>query len=333
MAIVKPAEMNFSKQKFSMIIYGTPGIGKTTLALSAPKAILIDFDHGVSRVAARHRTATSICDTYEDVLNDVNSPEMKEFETVVIDTGGSFVTYLKDWAFRNKSDARTKTGQFNSLKGFGYVKSEFNSFTEQLKKVLDKNVIYVFHSTEEKDKDGNPTQRLMCEGAARTTVWNGCDFGGYVQMLDGKRVITFSPEQEFFAKGSHGISGRREIPELTGNTANDFISKIFDEARQNIADEENIFAPQRKQYETVMKDVAKLIDGIKDAKSANAAAEQLPKLEHALTSLQEARALLKDKTKELKLKYVKGTGYTEDKPETDAKAGKAEEPKAEAKEA
>ena len=309
MAIVKPAEMNFSKQKFSMIIYGTPGIGKTTLALSAPKAILIDFDHGVSRVAAKHRTATSVCDTYEEVLKDIDSPDMKEFETVVIDTGGSFVTYLKDWAFRNKSDARTKTGQFNSLKGFGYVKSEFNAFTEKLTKVLNKNVIYVFHSTEEKDKDGSVTQRLMCEGAARTTVWNGCDFGGYVQMLDGKRVITFTPEQEFFAKGSHGVSGRREIPELDDDTVNDFVSKLFDEARQNIIEEENMFAPQRKQYEDVMKEIAKLIDGIKDAKSANAAVEQLPKLKHALTSLQEARALLKDKTKELKLKYTKDKGY------------------------
>ena len=227
MAIVRPENMDFTKQTFSAIIYGQPGIGKTTLALSAPKPILIDFDHGVSRVASRHRMPTIVSDNYEEVLNDINSPELKEFETIVIDTGGSFVAYLKDWAFRTKSDAKTKTGQFNGLKGFGYVKSEFQSFTDKIKTVMNKNVIYVFHSVEEKDKDGNPTQRLMCEGAARNTVWNGCDFGGYVQMIGDKRTICFSPEQEFFAKGTHGIKGHRMIPTLTDATQNDFMTKLF----------------------------------------------------------------------------------------------------------
>ena len=32
MAIVRPESMDFSKQTFSMIIYGSPGVGKTTLS-------------------------------------------------------------------------------------------------------------------------------------------------------------------------------------------------------------------------------------------------------------------------------------------------------------
>lgn len=170
MAFVRPEAMDFSDQTFSAIIYGSPGVGKTTLALSAPDPVLIDFDRGVSRVRARHRKTTIVCNTYEEVLADVKSPEMAEFKTLVIDTGGSFVTFLKDWAFRVKG-ARQKNGEFNSLKGFGYVKSEFNDFTEYVKTVLNKNVIYVFHSQEQADKDGNPTQRLMCEGSVRNTVW------------------------------------------------------------------------------------------------------------------------------------------------------------------
>ena len=251
---------------------------------------------------------TIVSDSYEEVLDDINSPEMKEFETIVIDTGGSFVTYLKDWAFRTKSDAKTKTGQFNGLKGFGYVKSEFQAFTDRIKTVMNKNVIYVFHSVEEKDKDGNPTQRLMCEGAARNTVWNGCDFGGYVQMLEGKRTICFTPEQEFFAKGTHGIKGHRTIPTLTEGTTNDFMSKLFDEARANIIAEKDAFAPQKARYEETMETARALIEGISDAQTANAAAAQIPKMEHALTSLTEIRALLKQKTDALGLKYSKEAG-------------------------
>ena len=236
MAIIRPENMDFSKQTFSAIIYGSPGVGKTTLALSAPDPVLIDFDRGISRVRAQHRRAAIMCDTYEEVLADVKSPEMAEFKTLVIDTGGSFVTFLKDWALRVKG-ARQKNGEFNALKGFGYVKSEFNEFTEYVKTVLNKNVIYVFHSQEQADKDGNPTQRLMCEGSVRNTVWNPCDFGGYVQMIGSQRMICFSPEQEYFAKGTHGITGRWPVPELDGTAPNDFMTRLFEQARANIAKE------------------------------------------------------------------------------------------------
>ena len=306
--IMRPEQMDFSKQKFSMIIYGAPGIGKTTLALSAPNPILLDFDHGISRVAAKHRKPTSVSDTYEEVLADINSPEIKDFDTIVIDTGGSFVTYLKDWALRTKPDAKMKNGAFNSLKGFGYVKSEFQSFTERIKTVLNKNVIYVFHSTEEKDKDGNPTQRLMCEGAARNTVWNGCDFGGYIQMIGNKRTLCFSPEQEFFAKGTHGITGHLTVPNLDANTPNDFVTRLFETARQNIIAEKNEFEPQKAQYEAVMMDIKAVIDGIVDEQSADLALDTIPKMNHALTSLAEARAMMKERTDSLGLKYDKKAG-------------------------
>ncbi|MBR6905980.1 MAG: ATP-binding protein [Selenomonadaceae bacterium] len=307
MAIIRPESMDFSKQTFSAIIYGSPGVGKTTLALSAPSPVLIDFDHGISRVRAQHRAPTIICENYEEVLADVKSPEMREFETIVIDTGGSFVTYLKDWAMRVKG-AKQKNGEFNSLKGFGYVKSEFASFTDYIKTVLNKNVIYVFHSQEQADKDGNPTQRLMCEGSVRNTVWNPCDFGGYVQMLDKRRMICFSPTQEYFAKGTHGITGEMPIPVLADGSPNDFMTKLFEKARQNIISENDAFAPQKKQYEETMEMVRTCIENVVDAETAKMAVETIRDFTHALTSKKEASAMLKAKTDALGLKYSKETG-------------------------
>ena len=123
--IQMPETMTFTDKNFSMILYGAPGLGKPTLALSAPKPILIDFDHGISRVKAYHRKATMVCKTYEEVLADIQSPEIADFETIVIDTGGAFVSYLQDWAMRtNPAQNRQKNGAL-SLKGFGAVKQEF----------------------------------------------------------------------------------------------------------------------------------------------------------------------------------------------------------------
>lgn len=306
--IVKPENMTFDDKKFSMILYGSPGVGKTTLALSAPDPVLIDFDRGMSRVKAQHRKPAIFCKTYEDVLKDLESPDMMEFQTVVVDTGGSFVTYLQDWAMRaNPSVNRQKNGAL-SLKGFGAVKQEFVRFTNYVKDTLNKNLIYVFHSQEQSDKDGNSQQRLMCEGAARNIVWTPCDFGGYVQMIGEKRVICFTPEQEFFAKGCHGIKGHIVVPELTASEPNDFITKLFDIAKENIAEEARAFEPVKQQYELVMKTVRDMVNAVVDIDTANKAAVDIPALSHALTSKKEASALLKEKTDSLGLKYTR-EGY------------------------
>ena len=84
-------ELTFNDKKFSMILYGAPGVGKTTLALSAPSPVLIDFDKGISRVKAYHRKLTIVCRTYEEVLTDIKDPAIKDCETIVIDTGGKVI--------------------------------------------------------------------------------------------------------------------------------------------------------------------------------------------------------------------------------------------------
>lgn len=298
-------ELTFNDKKFSMILYGAPGVGKTTLALSAPNPVLIDFDKGVSRVKAYHRKLTIVCQTYEEVLSDINDPTIKDCETIIIDTGGSFVSYLQDWAMRdNPSVNRQKNGAI-SLKGFGAVKQEFQRFTNMVRDVMNKNVIYVFHSDEQKDKDGNPQQRLLCEGAARNIVWQPCDFGGYVQMIGNQRVVTFTPTQEFFAKGCYGIEGQFNIPGVGSTDSNDFLAKLFDKARANIAAENDVFAPMKEQYEKVMAQVNEIVSGIKTAEDATKAATDIPNIEHSLTSKKEASVLLQAKAKELGLTWDK----------------------------
>ena len=177
MAVYMPNEMNFEGKNFSMIISGSPGTGKTTLALSAPDPVLVDFDEGVSRVKASHRKPTIMGDTYEEIRHDIEtSPLVKQCKTIVIDTGGAFITYLQDWAIRDNPTAnKQKNSNAISQKGFGAVKAEFVRFTNYLRSTMKKNVIYIFHTVEEKDGDVIK-YRLMCEGSAKNIVWQPCTF-------------------------------------------------------------------------------------------------------------------------------------------------------------
>lgn len=303
--IVQPENMNFEDKNFSMILYGSPGIGKTTLALSAPKPLLIDFDNGVSRVKAYHRTPTLKCKTYEEVLSDIESPAIADFKTIIIDTGGSFVTYLQDWAMRsNPKDNRQKNGSI-SLKGFGAVKAEFQRFTNYVRDVLRKNIIYVFHSQEQSGTDGNTQQRILCEGAVKNIVWQPCDFGGYMQMIGNQRTVAFTPDQEYFAKGCFGIEGIRTIKTLGETDTNDFITKLFEEARANIVKDNQAMAPLRERYEYVMAVANTLIESIDSPEKAAEISAQIPTLDHALTSLAEIRAMFRTKIESLGIYYDK----------------------------
>ena len=303
--IVTPENMSFDSKKVSMILYGSPGVGKTTLALSAPDPILIDFDRGMSRVRTQHRKTSIFCDTYEDVLADLESPAMKDFQTIVVDTGGSFITYLQDWAMRADPKVNKQKNGAISLKGFGAVKQEFSRFTGYVRDTLNKNLIYVFHSMEQTDKDGNVQVRLMCEGAAKNIVWTPCDFGGYVQMIGNQRVVCFTPEQEYFAKGCHGIKGQMVVPELGPNDENNFITKLFDKAKANITAEAEAYAPIKAQYEAVMETVRKMLESVTDAESANKVSTDIQALAHASTSLRESSKMLKDKAASIGLVYSK----------------------------
>lgn len=306
--IVQPENLSFNEAPFAMVIYGVPGIGKSTLALSAPDPVFIDFDNGVRRVKPYHRKTTIVCNSYEEVRDDLKSDLVKAAKTIIIDTGGSFVTYLQDWALRTDPAANKKKGGGLSITGFGAVKAETASFTSYILKILKKNLIYVFHSNEEKNKDGTPYQRILCEGALRTTVWQCCDFGAFMHVEGDKTILSFRQTEEYFAKGCHGIEGDYVVPRLKETDNNDFLTRLFEKASASMAEEDAFMEKRRMEYERIMAIVQTIVDGIVDADSATEAAKQIPTLNHALTSLYESRALLTARTNELRLTWDKSLG-------------------------
>lgn len=54
MSLIKKANELVIPTTIKMMLYGQAGMGKTTVALSAPKPLLLDFDNGVKRVNMAH---------------------------------------------------------------------------------------------------------------------------------------------------------------------------------------------------------------------------------------------------------------------------------------
>ena len=109
--IKKPNELSV-KQTLSMLIYGQPGMGKTTLALSSPHPLLLDFDGGVHRVNAAHRVDTVQITRWEEVNEVLSSPEVAEYKTIVIDTAGKMLSFMDTNIMQQYPKLRKNDGTF-----------------------------------------------------------------------------------------------------------------------------------------------------------------------------------------------------------------------------
>lgn len=300
MPIVKPTEMNFSNKNIIMIISGLPGTGKTTLALSAPDVLLIDTDEGMARVNPAHRKDASICKTYEEVLADIKAAE-GQYKTIVIDTCGALIEYMKDWAMRTDPKASKKDGGF-SLQGYGIIKSEFIRLSAELRKKF--NVIFLFHESMTK-VDENVFYELVVEGSARTLVYQPADLAAHLFIQNGKRYLGFTPTEQYSAKSAYGIKGLIEVPELKEGEPNDFLTKLFAKVRANLAAESAALSPEKEKYDIAISIAKKMVDSVNSPEQVQEVFEGLKRLDHALTSEKEATAMLKARCKELDIVFDK----------------------------
>ena len=296
--IVKPSEMKFEGKKLFIIVAGVPGIGKTTLALSAPKPLLIDLDKGVDRVETRYRTDTDVVSSYEELRSDLEKADLSPYETIVIDTGGKLLEMLKPVVIaRDPKNAQTN-GEL-SLKGYGAVKKMFNEFVTFVKS-LNKHLVMVFHATEV--ADGETTKlRIRMEGKSRDEVWDSVDIGGFMEMRGNKRTIGFSNCDRYYAKGTHGIHGVYDIPTLANGNNNTFLTELINNVINDLTSENKEFT----EYQELMRTLLPHIANADNARLLNKAYEEVKKAEHKLTSKNELWNALNERAKALGLVYDK----------------------------
>lgn len=305
MAIRQPEEILGQKKRIRMLIAGYPGIGKTTLALSAPRPLHIDCDFGLDRVEARYRVPFIQPQSYDELLADLVPENLRDFETLVFDTGGQLLTLMSLWAMKKDPKYGQRDGTL-SLKGYGFVGKEFMRLMDYCFYELKKHIVMVFHAVEEKDGD-NTRLRIKVEGQTKNNVWEPMDLGGFMEMHGNDRVIGFSNCERYFAKGTRGIKGVMKVPELGPDKPNDFLTRLFDLYNKQAADEVRMAEEQKRAYEAVMEKGQAIIAKIEDANTANQAVEEMKQLEHVLTSRQELAYLFSQKVAELNLVLDKKT--------------------------
>ena len=297
--IVKPNELTFGDKRFFCIIAGVPGIGKTTLALSAPKPLLLDLDGGIGRVEARYRKDADVAQTFEELSHDLATADLSAYESIVIDTGGKLLEMLKPVAIAEDQANGKRDGSL-SLKGYGAVKRKFAQFVQTIRS-LKKHLIIVFHASEVALANDLTGLRIRVEGSTRDDVWDDVDIGGFMEMAGKKRTIGFSNCERYYAKGTMGVHGIYEIPTLANGSQNDFLTRLFKQMQDGL----NAETRELKAYQETMDACDALLAEAKDAETLNNVYGAIAQAEHHLTSKEELWAAVNAKAKAMGLKYDK----------------------------
>ena len=300
--IKKPNELQV-KKTLSALIYGQPGMGKTTLALSAPHPLLLDFDGGVHRVNAAHRVDTVQITKWEEVDEVMQSPEIADYATFVIDTAGKMLSFMDKYIMQNNQKMRKADGTL-SLQGYGVRKNMFINFVNQVS-LMGKSVIFVAHEREE--KNGEEKQiRPEIGGSSAGDLIKELDLVGYMEAIGKKRTISFNPCEKFYGKNTCNLPERMEIPiiindkgDVTGE--NNFMTNIINTYSKYQEKQTELSS----EYEDLLEVIKAQVELVNDVESTNSVAKSLAGMQHIFDSKLQAGQLLNKRCKELGLKFDK----------------------------
>jgi len=301
--IRKPHELDVQAIS-KTLVYGQPGIGKTTLALSSPDPLLLDFDEGVHRVDPRHLTPTVQIKSWDDIL-DVLNEDLSEFQTLVIDTAGKMLDFMSSYLIKNDPKLGKRDGSL-TLQGYGARKMTFINFLKRVSQ-MNMHLIFVAHEREEKDGD-NKILRPEIGGSSSGDLIKELDLVGYMEAHGKQRTISFDPCEKFYAKNTCKLEPVIKLPDVN-KQPNDLMTKIIQGYQQSLKDRQAM----SNEYSDFMNFAKEQVGDIVDAESANEVVEWAKTCSTHIwdTKIQTSR-LIKDKAAELGLVFNRQTKKYED---------------------
>jgi len=221
--LVKKSE-SFPERPVIIVLYGTPGAGKTSLFNTSENPVLIDCDRGSDR-AANRADGTIIASNWQDVLTD--EPEIKNYKTLGIDTAKSVLDdFLMVWVV--DKDYKLKT---NKLKAYGAIGDEFKAFINR-RRAESLDIVIIAHSKEEKDGDNTKISPDVT-GQSKDLILRIADQVGFITVENGKRVINFEPTDRTIGKNVARIP-KTEIPNESDPAYKTFMADIIQHVKDSI---------------------------------------------------------------------------------------------------
>lgn len=176
-----------------LTVYSQPGLGKSSLAFSASRPLLLDFDNGAHR-AANRGDVVRITEWSE--VAGIKADDVKDYDTIIIDTAGKALDVLAQDVI--KSDSRLAYGGALNQQGWGKLGVRFSAFL-RLIRGFGKDVVLIAHMDEQKDGDAIK-ERLKVPGGSKDVILTDSDVIARISIFNKERHLVFSPTETSFGK-------------------------------------------------------------------------------------------------------------------------------------
>lgn len=188
------------------LLYGQPGVGKTSVSCSAGNALVLDFDKGVHRSAFR-KDAVPV-EKWADVAS-IEAADLKGYDTLVVDTVGKALDALGDSIMA--ADPKKGRGGQLTMQGFGALKGQFVAWLKRITR-MGVDVILIAHVKEERNGD-NILLRPDMTGGSYQFALQCADLVGYQHAGQSGSVIEFTPSSDWVGKDCAQL-GAVQVPHL-----------------------------------------------------------------------------------------------------------------------
>lgn len=186
-------------QTITLLVYGQPGIGKTSLASTSEAPLLLDFDRGAHRSGFRKDTVQ--VEKWSDI-SSMAPADIAEYQTIVVDTVGRLLDLMSADIIQRQPKMQGYGGAL-SLQGYGALKAAYATWLGALMS-MGKDVILVAHEREDKKGDIHIV-RPDIQGGSYGEVFKRADGIGYMYRSGRQTMLDFSPTDTWVGKNAAGF--------------------------------------------------------------------------------------------------------------------------------
>jgi len=289
----------------TILIYGAPGLRKSSLAYTAEAPLLLDFDKGAHRAFGRKTTVR--VESWADVA-DMTDSDLADYKTIVVDTVGRCLDMMGADIIRKNPKMQVAAGAL-SLQGYGVLKGAFATWMGWLSS-LGKDVVLIAHDREDK-KAEELIFRADIQGSSHGEVFKRADGVAYMHAVNRATILDFSPTDRWLGKNP-GNFPPFTVPDF--GASRDFLAGVISLVKESL----NKMSEEQQQLVEQIDEWNIRATEATNAEEINAlvadAAELKPPLAPQVKHIIAARA------KELDLKYEgkKGQGRFVDPAPTEA---------------